>query len=119
MDTGSFGAAGGGISPELQEAIARRQGSQTQAVTQGSANFKPAIQPATPPPPRAMQMPQGGNMPFNPVSGQPEATQAPTMGIPQTPESQIIIKALDGRLKSISKQEEMQLGGQNAPNPVV
>lgn len=89
----------GGVSPELAQAIQSRQGQPA-----------PGMQPQSAPP-------MGGQapMPFNPMEGQQVPPQAPTMdagmGMPQTPESQIIIKALDGRLKSLSKQDEMKLNG--------
>jgi hypothetical protein len=88
-----------GISPELQEAIQRRQG-------QGGQPMQGQPQPTQTPP-------QPG---FNPVTGGVEAQSQPSQGggLPmQTPESLIIIKALDTRLKSISKQEEAVIEGSN------
>lgn len=102
-NTGNFGAAGGGISPELQAAITSRQtqGAPTQAVTQGSANYNPAVQPAQPPTGQAPQMTPMGQPPMP----QPTAPSTPT---PEKTETRYIIEALDGRLKSLSKMEQMQ-----------
>ena len=95
---GSFGAAIGGADP-LQEAIARRQTGQAgamQQVSPASATFDPS----TMAPPI-----QGGPMGGLPPQGLP---QEPAMPFEST-ESVMIIKALDSRLKSISKKEQLGL----------
>lgn len=74
-NTGSFGAAAGGMSPELQAAILRRgnQGGATAAVTQGAPGFNPSTQPASPPtgaPPMPLGQ-QGTPPPPPPAPGQP------------------------------------------------
>lgn len=102
MDTGSFGAAAGGISPELQAAMQRRgQGGATAAVTQGAPGFDPLVQPA--------QAPTGAPpMPMGAVPAQPSA-QAPTPALPfDSSEAQLIIKSLDSRLKALSKVDELK-----------
>lgn len=97
MDNFSLGSGAallGGTDP-LQEAMSRRQTDQagiTQQVTPASANFQP--QPTTP----------------TQASPQQSMGQAPQPGLPTGPmEAEIILKALDGRLKSLSKQEEAKL----------
>lgn len=86
-NTGSFGSAIG-MSPELQEAISRRGGSGTSAVSQSAPGFNPATQPSQP-----MPAPQGS------PSGSLGKSPMPT----NSPESHIILKALDNRLKALSK----------------
>ena len=97
QNTGSFGAATGGMSPELSEAIQRRaggnQGGTTAQVTQGAPTFDPTT-----------QMPQSATS-MSPL-GLP-----PQQGTPQGDmESKIIVNALNSRLKSLSKVQES--GGQ-------
>lgn len=98
-NTGSFGAAAGGVTPELQAAIQRRAGGNpsgaTGQVTQGSPNYNPTIQPSQA---NSAPAPSGalGSPPFT-----PSGTGA---GLPaNVPESELIIKALDSRLKALSK----------------
>lgn len=93
QNTGSFGAATGGMSPELTEAIQRRaggnQGGATAQVTQSAPTFDPSTQ-----------------MPSAPTSMSPLGLP-PQQGTPEGDmESKIIIKALDSRLKSLSKVQE-------------
>lgn len=97
-NTGSFGSAIGGMSPELAEAMQRRggQGNPMAQVSNSAPTANPAIQAPSP-----LPSPQGS--PAGALGGAPLPEQ--------TPESQIIIKALDGRLKSLSKLTEMT-GGQ-------
>lgn len=94
-NTGSFGAAAGGVSPELQEAIQRRSGGNPSGpmgqVTATSPTFDPSTQ-------RPSVAPQNLPQPNAPASQPTEGGLS--MG---SPESEIIIKALDSRLKSISK----------------
>lgn len=101
-NTGSFGSVAGGISPELQAAISRRpvgnpSGPMGQT-TQGAPTNNPSIQmPPTQP------LPSGGvgqSVPSTVMGGEVPQGQ----GLPMnTPESELIIKALDSRLKSLSK----------------
>jgi hypothetical protein len=99
-NTGSFGAAAGGASPELIAAIQRRQtqGGTTGQVTQGSASYNPSIQQ-----PQVSGSPSMPSQPTQPqgMSGQPQGMGG---GLPaESSESSLIIKALDSRLKSLSK----------------
>lgn len=90
-NNGSFGAAAGGVSPELMAALQRRQtgGGATSAVTNGAPTMDPQTQPPMP----------GGAPVSNPAMG-----AAPQPGLPMdSSESSIILKALDSRLKAISK----------------
>lgn len=111
MDTlGSFGSPAGGISPELQAAIQRRAGGNPSGTmgqtTQTAPTFNPAIQ-------RPQVNPTNPTNPANPVSpipaptgalGSPPLSQGTGMGLPaESPESVLIIKALDARLRSLSK----------------
>lgn len=97
-NTGSFGAAAGGISPELQASIQRRAGAQggTSAVTAGAPTFDPSTQPAQPP---------TGQPASQPVGGAP----APTLDKPQisfeSPEAKMIVGSLSTRLKALSKMQ--------------
>lgn len=100
-NNGSFAGVLGNT-PALQNAINRRgsTGGATNAVSQSSANFDPNAQPAAPVtaqspasmPPQGGQSAGGGGLPMD--SG----------------ESTIIIKALNERLRSLSKQAEGQMG---------
>ena len=99
-NSGSFGVAAGGVSPELQAAIQRRAGGNPSGpmgqVTQGAPTFDPSI-----------QQPQTSPIPA-PSVGSSGPTSLPTggtgMGLPaNTPESELIVKALDSRLKALSK----------------
>lgn len=90
---GSFGAAIGG--DPLQAAMAARstgQAGATQQVSPAAATFDPAT-----------QLPQGSPQPTG-------AMPQPEMPF-QSPESTMIIKALDSRLKALSKQEELKANG--------
>ena len=90
-NTGSFGSATGGMSPELQAAISRRAGGNpsgtTGQVTQGSPTFDPTIQqpqssPMSAPASVGVQMPQG-------MGGEAKLP---------TPETELIVRALAQRL---------------------
>ena len=103
--TGNFGAAAGGISPELQAALSRRQnpGANSGAmgqVTQGAPTFDPSIQPGTPPTGGA-PMP-GGQPPMPGGDPMAQAPAAPSLPFDAS-EASVIIKAMDSRLKSLSK----------------
>lgn len=90
-NTGQFGTATGGISPELQEAIAGRQtqGGVTNQVTQSAPGFDPNTQPSAPPqgapPPTPMGATPMDSGPMIPSSG-------------ENPEVKIILGALKSRL---------------------
>jgi len=98
-NTGSFASATGGMSPELQAAVQRRQGGNPSGpmaqVTPTAPTFNPSTQVPNPTP--------------SPSAGSPGLTSSnPAMGtgvgLPMnTPESELIIKALDSRLKALSK----------------
>lgn len=97
-NTGSFGAAAGGISPELHDAISRRgQGGATAAVTQGAPGFNPATQPPAPATGGA-PMPTPVPTPTPPgASAQP--APAPTDGSPLPFAGQDAIKVIDALSK--------------------
>ena len=105
-NTGSFGAAAGGMSPELQAAIQRRQGGNPSGPMGQTTNSAPTNNPM-------IQQPQIQPSQVNPASlGVPSGSPRPSggAGLPiNVPEAQLIIKALDQRLRSISKQEEGEL----------
>ena len=94
---GSFGAAAGGVSPELQAAIQRRpsNGSPMNAVTTSAPTFNPNTQPPTP-----IQSTPNPSQPMQATLSNPETDS----------ETRQIIKALEGRLKTLSKIEEMRGG---------
>ena len=91
MDTGSFGAAIGGMTPELQAAVQRRAGGSAVAPTAQVSNSAPTADPS-------IQMPT------------PPTASAATAGAPaQQPnlpfdssEAKIILQAMSGRLKALS-----------------
>jgi hypothetical protein len=100
-NTGSFGAAAGGLSPELQAAIQRRAGGNPSGplgqVTQGSPNFNPTT-----------QIPNSAPAPLRHL-GSPSMTTGSGAGLPaDSSESKLIISALRERLKSLS---DIQKGG--------
>jgi len=103
QNLGQFGAAAGGVSPELQAAISRRAGGNPSGplgqTTQTAPTFNPTIQQ---PEVNSVPAPVGG------ASGSPPPSPSGTgTGLPMnTPESELIIKALDSRLKSLSKIQE-------------
>jgi hypothetical protein len=102
QNTGSFGSAIGGMSPELQAAISRRAGGNPSGPMGQTSASAPTTDPTI------QQSPMSGQMS---VPSMPQGTTG--MGMPaNSPESQIIIKALDSRLKSLSKIQEN--GGQIA-----
>ena len=91
---GSFGSAIGASSGDLQEAMARRGmgGSATAVVSPASASA-PQNAPLPAPAPTTNALPP---------------SSATGMGLPPNgAESQTIVKALDSRLKSLSKLQEM------------
>jgi len=101
-NTGSFGSAIGGMSPELQAAISRRGsqgGGATSQVSNAATTVNQATQPSQP-----LPQPQG-----SPAGGL--GNSAMPMN---TPEANIIIKALDGRLKALSKLAHMTSGNKGA-----
>lgn len=100
-NTGSFGAAAGGISPELQAAIQRRvgQGGVTDQVTQSSPNAQPM--PSTPP----SSIP-ASSTPQIPTGG---ATGGQT-GTERDDDAALILKAMSERLKSQNKIAENMAG---------
>lgn len=98
-NTGSFGSAAGGMSPELQAAISRRAGGNPSGPMGQTTASAPTNDPT-------IQQPQVNSVPAPSVG-----PSVPTMssggtgtGLPMnTPESELIVKALDSRLKSLSK----------------
>jgi len=105
---GSFGAAiAPGAGNLIMEALARRGVGASPTTAQSSISQTP-----TPP-----QVPQNTS---------PALPQSPTTGIsgqnvadmpPQTTEAELIIRALDSRLKSLSKLSEAQIIPQKPPTP--
>lgn len=102
-NTGSFG--NGQASPELLAAIQRRQtpGGPTNAVMTSAPGFDPTQQPVSPTPASSASV----GSPPSPQSvgvGLPNPSGGTGTGLPMnTPESELIVKALDSRLKSLSK----------------
>ena len=97
---GSFGSAIGAGGDALQEAMARRAtgGPATGVVSPASAGAS-----ANAPLPAPVST---GNV--LPAQNVPQEVSQPSIGLPPgSGESQIIIKALDSRLKSLSKLQEM------------
>lgn len=93
QSTGSFGAATGGMSPELQQAIASRSGQSlvTSQVTNGSPNAQPMPQVQG-----SSQMVSGGAT--SPQNSTPERID----------DAHIILNAMAERLKSQNKIAEAQ-----------
>lgn len=87
QSTGSFGAAIGGMSPELQAAMQRRAGSPSAPTSAQVSNSAPTANPMPQIPQGAPPAPQG--------IGQTSSTQPPS-------ESVIIVKALGDRLKRLA-----------------
>ncbi len=103
-NTGSFGAATGGLTPELKEAMDRRsnQGAASVPLTQQVTNDAPTMNPAT----------QGPSMPSiggSPAAGMTSPQPLPTVSNPQ--DTSLIIKALSNKLASDSKLAEKANGG--------
>ncbi len=93
---GSFGAATGGVSPELQAAIQRRAGGNPSGALGQTTQTAPTYNPT-------IQQPQVNPAPSG-TSGSPPLPTGAGMGLPaESPESTLIIKALDQRLRSLSK----------------
>lgn len=91
---GSFGSATGGISEELKSAILRRQGGNPSGPLGATSNTAPTNNPL-------IQRPPG---PMTPVPGTPPPTSLGTPGLPpDSSEASLIVKALGGRLQSLSK----------------
>lgn len=111
MDTGSFGAAAGGITPELQAAIQRRAGASSMPVSGGAPTFNPSTQPPQPPTAPAPGGAPVSNLPQPPVG--PGAT-VPGQTQPALPfdstESKMILQALSNRLKAGTDVQKAQLG---------
>jgi hypothetical protein len=110
---GSFGANAGGMSPELQAAMQRRQtqGGATAQVTQEAPGFNPATQPAQPPTGQAPQ-PQMGAQPMGqPTPDQSQQAQPATPNMPYDPaELKMITGALTGRLKLLGGIQQAIVG---------
>lgn len=101
-NTGSFGSAIGGMSPELAAAVSRRSGSNPSGPMGQVSNSAPTADPTTQMPPPSTGMP-------------PQAPTGPSMpglsqGLPSPSETEIILKSLDSRLKSLSKVQEANNG---------
>ncbi len=86
---GSFGNGQGNMSAELQEAIKRRPAQ--------TLNQAPGAMPAPPP--------QPGQTPSPAAGAAPQGQEKPIVT-----EAEMILKALDGRLKSISKVDQARQG---------
>jgi hypothetical protein len=105
-NTGSFGSAAGGVSPELQAAIQRRAGGNPSGpmgqVTQGAPTYNPSTQPSnSAPAPVQGNSGQGLSIPSTGTGA----------GLPnESSEAKIIISALRERLKSLSDIQKS--GGQ-------
>ena len=96
-NTGSFGAAIGGMSPELQAAVQRRAGGNPSGTMGQTSNTAPTNNPQTQIPPSS---PAPNPSPPNPVS----VGMGGGAGLPSgSDESSLIVKALTGRLQSLSK----------------
>lgn len=98
QNTGSFGAAIGGADP-LQEAIARRQTGQAGATAQVSPTAPTSVNQVPPSSPSPTPTAIGG-------TPQPSMGGSPGL-VGGKSEAQLIISALDSRLKSLSKVQEM------------
>jgi len=105
QSTGSFGAAIGGAEP-IKAAMARR-GVDMGATSQSSITPNPI------PAPVPQNTSSGGtSVPQTGLNG------APVSGLPpQTSEAELIIRALDSRLKSLSKLSEAQTIPPKPPTP--
>ena len=100
-NTGSFGAATGGMTPELQAAISRRAGGNPSGPMGQVSNSAPTANPAT-------QVPSS-----TPLAGSPAPTSiamggtsqpgvSGSAGLPtESDEATLILKALSGRLKML------------------
>ena len=93
------------MSPELQAAIQRRAGGNPSGTlgqtTQTAPTFDPSIQQPSQPPQNPMPAP----------ASTPSPPTGAGMGLPaNSPESILCVKALDARLRSLSKIEEAQSG---------
>lgn len=113
---GSFGAAIGGMSPELQAAMSSRQGNPAAGATQQVSGQAAYQAPQTPPPPTALPQAQGmgavgqgamgGSLTGNPEEGmgQQPLTNAGVSPAPFDPaEVKLILSAMNGRMKAISR----------------
>lgn len=100
--TGSFGAASGGISPELQAAMQRRptSGGATSQVTQGAPGFDPTTQPAQAP---TNQAPMGGQTAQATMPSQPNMPFDPA-------ELKMITGSLTNRLKLLGNIQQTMVG---------
>ena len=96
---GSFG--NGQMSPELQAAISRRgnSGGATNAVMTGAPTFNPSIQPS-----QANSAPAPAGGAFGSPPSSPSLSSGTGVGLPaNTPESELIVKALASRLSTLGK----------------
>jgi len=101
-NTGSFGAAIGGMTPELEAAVSRRGG--------GAAMQPPAMSQVSNTAPTFDPTAQGAPIPpMQGLMGQSTPQPTQSMGQPTgSDEAQIILNALSARLKSDSKIKEAQ-----------
>jgi len=93
QNTGSFGAAIGGMSPELQAAMQRRPAGAAVPPTSQVSNTAPTADPTT-------------QMPLAPTAsaataGAPQGAPSPTMPFDSS-EAKIILSAMGGRLKALN-----------------
>jgi hypothetical protein len=100
---GSFGSAIGGMSPELQAAVSRRAGGNPSGplgqTTQTAPTNNPAIQQS---PLGSTPAPVAGSRSVGLPPTPPSAGTGP--GLPMnTPESELIVKALANRLNTLGK----------------
>lgn len=96
-NTGSFGAAAGGMSPELQAAISRRAGGNPSGPMGQTSASAPTNDPS-------IQQPQISGGQISPASLGVQVPQNMGGGLPaESSETVLILKSLDARLKSLSK----------------
>ena len=97
-DTGSFGAAAEGMTPELQAAVQRRAGGNPSGPMGQVSNSAPTANPSTQMPPSS-PAPTPTAMPATPQSSMGGSASLPG----GTDEATLIVKALTGRLQALSK----------------
>lgn len=100
-NTGSFAAATGGMSPELQAAITKRAGGNPSGPMAQTTASAPTNNPQVPP----------SSPSLNPIipAETPQTAVGSSAGLPGgNTESKIIIQALKGRLEALSKGGVLQ-----------
>jgi hypothetical protein len=103
----AFNSPAGGGGDAIQAAMARRGMGSPMQTQQGPS--APGFDPGMTPPPLAQGggpatvVPQGSPAPV-PQPQQPGAPVATAMGMQENPEAQLILRALDSRLKALSSR---------------